>query len=201
MSESDTRQRMVEAATLLFQSRGYRGTSWRTLVQASKTPWGSIQHHFPGGKEELGLAAVEHGAGLLAQFISSCMTSADSPADGVTAWFDAGARALEASDYQNGCPIAAVAIDVSATESALTAACAAAFEACEGILRTRLREVGVPDGEASSLATTVLACFEGALLLSRSRRDVAPIREASGVMAALVKDAVDVSRRTAVAKK
>ena len=56
---TETRDRMIEAAMSLLQRRGYRATSWRVLTQESGTPWGSVQHHFPGGKEELGVAAIE----------------------------------------------------------------------------------------------------------------------------------------------
>jgi TetR/AcrR family transcriptional regulator, lmrAB and yxaGH operons repressor len=39
-------------------------TSWRSLVDEAGTPWGSIRHHFPGGKDGLGLAAIEVGSEL-----------------------------------------------------------------------------------------------------------------------------------------
>ena len=57
---------MIDTAVRLFQLHGYHATSWRGLVTASETPWGSVHHHFPGGKEELGVAAITTGGDMVA---------------------------------------------------------------------------------------------------------------------------------------
>jgi len=186
MSDSDTRRRMVEAASRLFQSSGYRGTSWRTLVRASGTPWGSIQHHFPGGKEELGVAAVEHGTDLLGQFLASCFDGSRSPADALTMWFEASAGLLAAGGYVEGCPVAAVAFDADSSTEGLRAACAKAFGTWTGIVAGGLRAAGLEEARAQSLAVTAVAAFEGALLMSRTLGSVEPLRQTSGSLGELL---------------
>lgn len=180
---------MVEAAAALFQANGYRGTSWRSLVKASATPWGSIQHHFPGGKEELGVAAVGHGADLLTRFLAAAFDDSRSVSDGVRAWFGASADLLIARDYRSGCPVAAVALDADDSTTALRDACATAFGTWTNFVATKLRAAGVADPEA--LAVTLVSAFEGALMLSRSRRDVAPLRQAAEQLCALLPDVAE----------
>lgn len=180
---------MVEAASRLFQACGYRGTSWRQLVRESGTPWGSIQHHFPGGKEELGIAAVEHGADLLGQFLESCFANAPSPAEALKLWFEASASLLEAQDFRYGCAVAAVTLDTDETTSALQTACAKAFDSWERTVRDALVRSGVPPSRASALATSCVAGFEGALLLSRARASVEPLRQTATTLSALLEHA------------
>lgn len=177
MNDSETRRRMVEAASRLFQSSGYRGTSWRTLVRASGTPWGSIQHHFPGGKEELGVAAVEHGTDLLGQFLASCFDGSRPPADAISMWFAASAGLLAASGYADGCPVAAVAFDADATTADLRAACTRAFAKWTGVVADGLRAAGIEEARAARLAATSVAAFEGALLMSRTLGSVEPLTQ------------------------
>ena len=58
---TDTRDRIVDAAVDLFRVHGYTGTAMKQVVAAADAPYGSVYHHFRGGKEEL--AAVGHRAG------------------------------------------------------------------------------------------------------------------------------------------
>src|ERR1700748_498529 len=60
LAASDIKQRMIEQAVILLARKGLQGTSFSEILQASGAPRGSLYHHFPGGKDELVLAALEH---------------------------------------------------------------------------------------------------------------------------------------------
>jgi hypothetical protein len=49
---------MIEAASRLFQRRGYAATGWRAIVAKAGTPSGLRAHCFPGAEEELPIAAL-----------------------------------------------------------------------------------------------------------------------------------------------
>ncbi len=49
---TDTRQRLVTAGADLFRHQGYAGTGVKQIVTAAQAPFGSMYHHFPGGKED-----------------------------------------------------------------------------------------------------------------------------------------------------
>ncbi|MBT5897125.1 MAG: helix-turn-helix transcriptional regulator, partial [Rhodospirillaceae bacterium] len=61
------RQTMIWAAAKLFRRRGYSGTGLRDILAASGAARGSLYHHFPGGKEEIGAAAVTSAGGLVTE--------------------------------------------------------------------------------------------------------------------------------------
>src|SRR3954447_24637299 len=47
------RERMVRSASQLIRRKGVSGTGLREIVVEADAPRGSLQHYFPGGKEEL----------------------------------------------------------------------------------------------------------------------------------------------------
>src|SRR5215471_9016581 len=47
------RERMVRSAAQLIRRKGVSGTGMREIVSEANAPRGSLQHYFPGGKEEL----------------------------------------------------------------------------------------------------------------------------------------------------
>ena len=63
--KSRQRQALVWAAAKLFRRQGYSGTGLRDILAASGAARGSLYHHFPGGKEEIGAAAVTAAGGLV----------------------------------------------------------------------------------------------------------------------------------------
>ena len=56
---SESRDRMIAAATRLLARDGLEGTSFSTVLAESGAPRGSIYHHFPEGKDQLVREAVE----------------------------------------------------------------------------------------------------------------------------------------------
>ena len=53
------RDRMVRAAAKLFRVHGVTATGLREIVEAADAPRGSLQHYFPGGKEQLITEALQ----------------------------------------------------------------------------------------------------------------------------------------------
>ena len=68
---SESRDRMITAATLLLARDGLEGTSFSTVLAESGAPRGSIYHHFPEGKDQLVREAGE-------EVGRRCVTSLDS---------------------------------------------------------------------------------------------------------------------------
>ena len=162
----------------LLQRRGYRATSWRVLTQESGTPWGSVQHHFPGGKEELGVAAIELAEQSVDALIAESLTGAATPSDGIRRWFSVSGDLLSASSFDGGCPVAPVVLEMSSESAVLREACAAAFARWAGTIAAALSD-DVGAERAEHLASIVVASFEGALILARAQWDTAPLSRAA----------------------
>ena len=79
--KSKQRQTMVWAAAKLFRRQGYSGTGLRDILAASGAARGSLYHHFPGGKEEIGAAAVTAAGSLVTETFQELANLSDSPAD------------------------------------------------------------------------------------------------------------------------
>ena len=90
---------------------------------------------------------------------------------------DALAAGLEGSGYADGCPIATVALETAAGSEPLRATRGAASSppGSPSSSRRCWRE-GVEPGAAERRAMLVLSAIEGALLLSRARRDTGPLQ-------------------------
>lgn len=186
MAQLSPKDRMVTAALMLFQRKGYAAASWRKLVEAADAPWGSAHHYFPGGKEQLSVAAIELGGRGIAALIEHSFREAGSAADGVRRLFAASAAQMVRSKFQSGCPITTVALETVPSSSAITAACRAAFALWEETLANGLRRSGVEEDRVSNLAMTILATFEGAPVTSRVSQSVEPLRVSAETVARLL---------------
>jgi AcrR family transcriptional regulator len=170
------RERMVFSAAQLIRRDGVGATGMRDVAAHAEAPRGSLQHYFPGGKEQLIGEAVTWAGRYAARRVTRNLAAL--PADDrrpsllfaalVTQWTEE----CQATDFAFGCPVAAVTVDCAdATDSARTAA-AQAFACWREPLATALVELGVPEARGAALATLMVSSLEGALLIARAERDV-----------------------------
>jgi TetR/AcrR family transcriptional repressor of lmrAB and yxaGH operons len=177
---------MVLTAARLFQRDGYHATSWRGLVEESGAPWGSIHHHFPGGKTELAVAAIEAGSAGVIALIDHCFAEQVDAGRAVAHWCELSAKLLVDTGYESGCPVATVALETLSGPGPVKDAARGALDAWEAHLAGHLRRAGLSRARAADAAAAVLALLEGALLLSRVQGDVRPMRVAARHARAIV---------------
>src|SRR5581483_2783743 len=77
--ERSTRERIVGAGAELFRRQGYSATGVKQIVTAAQAPFGSLYHHFPGGKEQLGAEAVRVSGAIYEQLIPAVIDVAPDP--------------------------------------------------------------------------------------------------------------------------
>ncbi|MFE3795674.1 TetR/AcrR family transcriptional regulator [Nocardia tengchongensis] len=181
---SDSKRRIEVAAAGLLARHGYHGFGLKKLSEAAGLPYGSIYHHFPGGKEEIAVAAI-NGTGVL---FGRMIRQAPGDVFGTAATlFDFMAAKLDESDWIVGCPIGTPALDGGSDVESVRAACVSAFDAMTDGFTGILTELGLEPGEARGLATTVVAAYEGATILARVRRSDEPLHTVSAAMARLLR--------------
>lgn len=179
------RESIVRTAAVLFRRQGYAATGTNQIVAASGAPKGSLYHYFPGGKEEIGQAAVAHAGGLVARTLAEFLRRGSTPGDALRGYGRLLAGWLEESQFRDGCPIATTLLELAPASSGVADAGRAAFDAWTELLAGALRDSGAPEERARQLAGLALATIEGALLVARVREDVAPLTEAVDDVAAL----------------
>jgi AcrR family transcriptional regulator len=189
-NERDTRTRIVEAGTELFRHHGYAGTGMKAIVEASDAPYGSIYHHFPGGKEELGVAALQAGGAIYRELVELIFTEDADVVDATRAFCAGAAEVLEMTNYEDACPIATMALEVSSASEPMRIAAATAFESWLTVLEARFVRAGMSPDLARRIAVELFCAIEGAFVLARAQRstealDVVGDRAAASVAAAL----------------
>ena len=170
-----TRERILYAAAELFRRQGYAGTGLNQVVAEAQAPFGSLYHHFPGGKQQLAEDVIRVGGTFFQELVTAIYDDEPNAEAAVRAVFRGAAETLAATDFQDACPIATIALDVASTSDPLRRATAEVFDQWIAALTERL------DDHDRALA--VLAALEGAFVLCRAQRTTAPML-AAGEMAA-----------------
>ena len=175
---SDSKGKTLTAAAQLFRRQGYHGTALHDILAAGGAPRGSLYFHFPGGKEEIGEAALRLAGEAVRQAIAQAAEKSENAEGFLVRIVRAMASDLERSGYMEGCPIATTALETAAQSEVLGAASRDAFRKWELEITRGLFRFGMTSGDAGLVATMVLGQLEGALLLARTYRSPEPIHRA-----------------------
>ena len=170
-----SKEAFVAATQELLRRRGYAASGLGEIVARSGAPKGSLYFHFPGGKEELAIAAMERSAAQLRDAMAAILSSSEDLDEAIGRLIDALAAGLEQSEFADGCPIATVALETAGASEPMRAAARAAFDSWLEVLTARLIDAGMDSADADQRALMVLAAIEGGLILARARRDVTPL--------------------------
>ncbi|MFD7551976.1 TetR/AcrR family transcriptional regulator [Streptomyces sp. NPDC059578] len=174
----ETRARMIAATRDLIEARGYHGTGLNQVIADSGAPRGSLYFHFPAGKDQLVAAALSGAGAGIGGLLRTLSEDGPAPGDLVRRLLDALGDRMERSGYTKGCPLAAVALEVSGDNEELRRACADEYGGWQAILTELLIAEGRSPEAADAMAGTVLAQIEGALLLARVRHSRTPLEQA-----------------------
>lgn len=181
-----TRAKLTATAAALLQRQGYHATGLAQIVEESGAPRGSLYFHFPGGKEELAVAALRDAGAYWKQRIETAIEGAPDLGLAIVAVCTLFADELAASDWQLGCPLATVALEASASSEPVRLTCAEHFAGWEASIAARLGASGVAPDAARRMAVFTLATIEGALLLARVERSARPLEAVGETLRALV---------------
>jgi AcrR family transcriptional regulator len=185
-----TRERIVETSAELFRRQGYNATGVKQIVTAARAPFGSIYHHFPGGKEQLGAEAIRRSGALYELLIPAVFDPAPDLPTAVRAFFAGAAEHLEQTGYEDACPIATVALEVSSSSETMRAACADVFESWIAAGIPRFSDAGLDEPTSRQLVIGMISALEGAFVLARATRSTQALRVAGELVAGNVQDAL-----------
>jgi AcrR family transcriptional regulator len=185
-----TRERIVETSAELFRRQGYPATGVKQIVTAARAPFGSIYHHFPGGKEQLGAEAIRRSGALYELLIPAVFDPAPDLPAAIRAFFAGAAEHLQQTDYEDACPIATVALEVSSSSETMRQACADVFESWIAAGMPRFTAAGLDAAPARELVIAMISALEGAFVLARATRSTEALHIAGEQMAAAVQRAL-----------
>jgi AcrR family transcriptional regulator len=187
---SSAKERILDASSELFRRQGLTGTGIKQILDQAQAPFGSLYHHFPGGKDELAAETVKRAGAYYGQLVTEMLLAEPDLVSGVREAFIAAGRDLAATGYADACPIETVALEVASTNERLRLATAEVFDSWLDGLTALMRSEGIEATQARALAHTILSALEGAFVLARAARRTDALDACADAMARLVESAL-----------
>lgn len=157
-----TKERLLDAAAALIQTRGYSGFSFHDLAGAVGITTASIHYHF-ATKAVLGAAVVDRYTEAF--FVAIGSPDSETPAVLLRRYIEAFRTTL--TDDRN-CLCGMLGAEISAVPEDASRAVRGFFAANEAWLAHVLRRLELPESEAKDLALLIIAGLEGALMIARA---------------------------------
>jgi TetR/AcrR family transcriptional regulator, lmrAB and yxaGH operons repressor len=161
-----TRDRLIRAGVYCFQTKGYHGTGIAAILARAKTVKGSFYHHFPDGKEELAVAALEWLESEVIRYIDGLAASGSGSEEMVEGIARYAAQGIRSGERRRGSLLAALAQDAAPESPRI----ARALKQYANAVRQRLaaaRHRERPHQQGTEFADQALAIVQGASVLAR----------------------------------
>ncbi len=170
-----TRDRLIGAMASAMQRRGLHGVGLNELLSEARAPKGVLYHHFPGGKTELAVVAIQATVARLTGVLDKLLERSPDPIDALCVWIDEAGKRLAATQFERGCPLATVALESTADDVAIRAALRDGFAAVRARIGRALADAGIAAPQAEACAALIVATYEGGLLQARVAGDGEPL--------------------------
>jgi TetR/AcrR family transcriptional repressor of nem operon len=172
---SDTRNRILMTAMELFWEKGYNSTSVSDILSRSQVHSGSLYHFFPGKQDVLVGVLEFYRDGIEENLLDPAWHGVEDPIERIFALLAGYRMQLVLTDCTYGCPIGNLALEIHEPDPKVRELLAANFsnwsEAIEGCLEAAGDRLA-PDIDRRALAEFVLTVMEGAVMQSRTYRDL-----------------------------
>ncbi|TQF83707.1 TetR/AcrR family transcriptional regulator [Elioraea sp. Yellowstone] len=187
------RQRLVEAAHVAFQLKGYHGAGIHELKHAAGTTGGALAHHFPT-KKALGLAVLrDRVAAAVERAWIAPVRAAPTAAAGIAAAFAGIIAELKRAGEVTGCPLNNLAIELARHDAAFRTEIEAVFLRWRRAIAEKLRqdlEAGLIAGlQPDAFATFVVASYSGAMTMAKVSQSTVPLELCAAELAKILEDA------------
>ena len=189
MASHDTRERLIFAMSRALQRRGMNGVGLNEILASAEAPKGVLYHHFPGGKAQLVVDAIGHAVDRLLTQLDKVLCTHPRLTDGLAMWFRLAGKRLEETAFEQGCPLATVALESGADDTSIREALGAGFESIRAGLSGRLQLAGCTVKRADGLAALIVASYEGGLMQARVQCSVKPMRQVIETLVMLLETA------------
>jgi TetR/AcrR family transcriptional regulator, transcriptional repressor for nem operon len=182
-----TRDRIVEAAARLMFRQGVAGTTTEQVQAAAGVSASQIFHYF-ADKRALVRAVIAYQAEAVLTAQQPLLARLDSM-DALRAWADQYVSIEEQLKYEGGCPLGSLGGELAETDAAARQDVERGFARWEEAIRDGLRAMYARgdlrrSADPDALALALLTALQGGLLMTKIRRDPAPLRTVLDVVLA-----------------
>jgi TetR/AcrR family transcriptional repressor of nem operon len=191
MPKPSHREKILTEGLRVVHRRGFGGASVRDIVEAAGVPQGSFTNHF-ASKEAFGLEILDlYLARSRATIAATLRNDELPPLERLRAYINASEDRLMADDMRNGCLFGNFTAEASEHSDVLRARLQEIFaEVRSGVAYCLQAAVAAGDVAATldceEVAGFVVSSMQGATLLSKAERSVAPVERFKSVLFSLV---------------
>jgi TetR/AcrR family transcriptional regulator, transcriptional repressor for nem operon len=194
-----TRDRIVEAAAGLMFRQGVAGTTTEQVQAAAGVSASQIFHYF-ADKRALVRAVIAYQTEAVLAAQQPLLARLDSM-EALRAWADQFVSIEEQLKYEGGCPLGSLGSELAETDAAARHDVERGFARWEGAIRDGLRAMYARgdlrrSADPDALALALLTALEGGLLMTKIRRDPAPLRTVLDVVLAHIESLTPRRSRT-----
>lgn len=179
-----TKDRIVKAATVLFQNKGYHATGLNEILRKSNAPKGSLYYYFPGGKEQLALEAINQTKIFIEKTIRERLELIEDPAESIKNSIEEMADNLNAGEDEKlsfrstkKVSINLIAMETATSNETLRKACDSAFNTWQNVYAQKLIDGGFERERAKNLSLIIQTMIEGAIIMSLTKKSDKPLIE------------------------
>lgn len=169
-----------------LRRRGLHGIGLNELLKNAAAPKGVLYHHFPGGKNELAVVAIQTAVTHLRHTLAGLVATNQPPEAILIAWMNGAYQQLEKSLFERGCPLATVALESGAADIDIRAALSEAFQGIRGDIAAMLVQARIETQRAGQLASLIVSAYEGALIQSRVAGNTQAMQDVTAAMTRLL---------------
>ncbi|WP_181305864.1 TetR/AcrR family transcriptional regulator [Rufibacter sp. XAAS-G3-1] len=175
-----TRRLIIERSAELFNQKGFAGTSYQDLMQATGVTKGCLYGHF-SSKEELAVAAFEFVAQTLIDRVGSAIAPYEKAGERLRALLSFYRTYLTNPIIAGGCPLLNTAVEADDNHPALHERVVHVLNRLHKGVRNLL-ELGKAQGafrasaDTSAMATFFISSVEGGILLAKAYGEEKPLQ-------------------------
>lgn len=185
-----TRQRILASARRLFYLNGFTNTSVDAILRDCQIKKGNFYFHYRS-KEALGYAVIESYLTEQDAEMAGVLFGAGSPIERIFTLFERAIARMMNGGCRGGCPIGNFAIEMSDIHDGFREKVQAVFDRWTTLLQGVLDEAKAageldPRMDTAALAATMVAAWEGAVMLAKTRRSAAVMQDCTRSLQALL---------------
>ena len=189
MAQKSAKEQIVTAAVATLHVKGFNAAGVQAIAAAARVPKGSIFNHFDN-KEALGLEALDRywQAGL--EWLGTLDDPKVPPLKRLKNYFRGLTRAVEKRNYDAGCMIGNLALEMSSSSPPIRERLATIFAAWSRGIETCVREAQSDgsmrrDLNARTIANLLLNSWQGAAMRAKVNQDNSSFAEFENIFKAM----------------
>ena len=191
MGKPTNRDKILAKGLRVVHQRGLAGASVRDIVEAAGVPQGSFSNHF-ASKEAFGVEILDLYFGFTREVLAETLNNTDlKPLRRLEAYIDANQAFLEQWGVENGCLYGTYAAEITGHDESIRCRLVEIFniiqDSLEACLKAAVKAGDLPKGfKCKEVGDFILSSLQGAILLSKGRRDISPITKFKRVLFASI---------------